>query len=73
MNYINEAQADMVEAKAMAVGGIRMHEATIGENIERRIIEKRREIASLEEVREKLVKANLIDVKISDLRQAMQF
>jgi hypothetical protein len=46
---------------------------TVGENIDRQIEIHRSAIARLEETRANLDKANLLNIKISDLREAMQY
>ncbi|MBP7966064.1 MAG: hypothetical protein KAZ23_01495 [Burkholderiaceae bacterium] len=51
-----------------------MQSRTIGQNINRRIAHLRAEIARLEGVREQLESgASLLDVRIEDLRQAMNY
>lgn len=77
MNYagaIVGGEADYADRAAKQLAHGQMMSRTIGQNIDQRIANLRVEIERLEGVRKQLENgASLLDVRIEDLRQAMNY
>ena len=65
--YANSALANQIAIKSS------YEEMTVGENIERKIAEKKQQLAHLESALVQMKEANLHNVKISLLQAAMSF
>lgn len=70
---MREAMVMKQAAQSAMIGGYDIQPPTIRENIDRQIESHMSAIARLEQTKANLGKANLLDMKISDLREAMQF
>lgn len=59
--------------RGQIIGGKEILPPTVGENINNQIEMHRNAIARLEATKSNLAKANMLDLKISDLREAMNY
>lgn len=74
--YENECNAKLLAAQGAQLGLINatpIQMPTVGENIDRQIEAHLAAIKRLEATRVNLGKANLLGIKISDLREAMSY
>lgn len=76
MNYENQMKQQYraaTEDTPYGLVGQQIQMPTVGQNIDNQIRRHRDSIARLEATRASLDKANLLDLKISDLREAMNY
>lgn len=62
-----------MEAKNALIGKARRLDITLRQNIDERIKQAQANVAELEATKERMEKSGILDMRIDDIRRAMQF
>jgi hypothetical protein len=60
-------------AKNALIGGARRMDITLRQNIDERIKQAQNAVAELEATKDRMEKSGILDMRIDDIRRAMQF
>lgn len=74
INYPTAAgQGAYADAKQAIIGSARRMDITLRQNIDDRIKQANAHVAELEATKERMEKSGILDMRIDDIRRAMQF